>query len=158
MSALDFTLGFIAGEAHLGVTKNYQWKPYVQPRLSIQVHERDEEILHEIRSVFDGAGKIKHRNDRNHVTWVVKSKEDLREVNEKIKSSESSLWKETDKYDNFKIWSEIVDIHCVDRPTTTEERIEIAKLAKGLNKDAGHNNVDWQEFINRLHEYEEENS
>jgi len=148
-----FALGFIAGEGHLGVTKNYQWKPYVNPRFQIQVHERDIEVLEHVQDVFGGIGEIKHRSNRPHVEWNVKKKYEIERLRDQMEESAPDGWWKSDKAENFEIWSKIVDIYCVDRPTTTEERMEIAELAKELNKDSGHNNVDWDEFQNRLREH-----
>jgi hypothetical protein len=155
MSLMDFAIGFMAGEGYLGVSRNYQWKPYIQPRFSIQLHERDKDTLEELQKSFGGIGKVKERNTRDHVMWKVHTKEGVKKINNEMKNCNLEIWKKTDKYKNFKIWSEIVDIHCGET-TTTSERIKMAELAKELNKDAGHNNVDWEEFIARLNEYEKE--
>lgn len=86
----------------------------------------------------------------------MKKTEQIEQLRDLLASCDSELWKKTDKYENFQIWSDIVDIHCSsDETTTTEERKRIAELAKDLNKDAGHNNVDWDEFIERLESYED---
>jgi len=155
MEETDFIAGFIAGEGHLGVTKNYQWKPYVQPRFSMQLHERDAEILHAIAEEIGAEDRVIYRDDRPHASLRVKKSDQIEELCDLLTDCDSYLWKQTDKYENFQIWSEIVDIHCSgDDTTTTEERKEIAELAKQLNKDAGHNNVDWDEFIERLEEYD----
>ena len=155
MVDIDFAIGFIAGEGHFGVTKNYQWKPYVCPRFSIQVHERDTELLKEIQNeVFEGVGRFSERGDRPHVQWEVKTKEDVVYLRDKIEAYAPDIWSKSDKFENFNIWKQIVEIHAGEQTTTTEERIEIAELAKNLNKDAGHNNVDWDEFIERLEDYE----
>lgn len=151
---MAFALGFIAGEGHFGVTKNYQWKPYVSPRFQIQVHERDAELLHALHVEFGGIGEVKSRSNRPHVEWNVKKKSDIEGLRNAIERNAGRLWESSDKAENFEIWSDIVDIYCVDRATTTEERLEIAEMAKELNKDAGHNNVDWDEFQRRLREHE----
>lgn len=156
MSDLEFAAGFIAGEGYFGVSRNYQWKPYIQPIFTLQLHERDEEILKELNRVFNNCGKITHRNNREHVTWKVVSKEGVKEIRGKLEKVNLDLWKKSDKYKNFTVWSKIVDIHCGEETTTTDERINMAQLAKNLNKDAGHNNVDWDEFITRLNEYEKQ--
>lgn len=155
MGDIDFLAGFIAGEAHLGVTKNYQWKPYVHPRFSIDLHERDSDVLYKIAELIQAEDRIEHRKDRPHVSLRVKKSGQIERLRDMLDRCDSDLWKSSDKYENFQIWSEIVDIHCsTDSTTTDEERKRIAELAKELNKDAGHNNVDWDEFIERLEAYD----
>lgn len=144
--------GFIAGEAYIGLTKSYQWKPYIQPRVSIQLHERDRDILEQIRE-FVG-GKVKDRTNRPHSTLTIKTKEDLERFVSVMDDCESEIWLSSDKYENYKKWREAVEMHLGEETTTTEERIEMAEIAKELNRDAGHNNVDWDEFQRRLREYE----
>jgi hypothetical protein len=150
---IGFLAGFIAGEAYIGLTKNYQWKPYIQPRLSIQLHERDRAVLERLRDMT-GAGKVKDRSNRDHSVWLVKTKEDLGKILNILDQCDSDIWRNSDKYENYLLWRDAVETHLGDEATTTEERMEMAEIAKELNRDAGHNNVDWDEFQRRLQEYE----
>jgi hypothetical protein len=150
---IGFLAGFLAGEAYIGLTKNYQWKPYIQPRLSIQLHERDREVLEQFKEMI-GVGKVKDRTNRDHSEWLVKKKEDLEKICNILDQCDSEMWKSSDKYENYLLWRKAVEMHIGNETTTTEERLEMAEIAKGLNKDSGHNNVDWNEFQKRLRKYE----
>lgn len=147
--------GFIAGEAYIGLTKSYQWKPYIKPRVSIQLHERDREILEKIQKLLNGEGKITDRSNRPHSTLTIQTKEALAELVDVLDKCDSVIWKSSDKCEQYQRWRKAVEMHLGPETTTTEERMEMAEIAKNLNKDAGHNNVDWDEFIERLENYED---
>jgi len=143
---LGTALGFIAGEGSFSITKTKTSddRRYVGFRFTLQVHERDRDIVEEMRDFFDaGNVRTQSRGDHNHVAWDIYSKDDLRKFRNTIEECDCKMWKVSEKYENYQVWSEALDIH-LDGQTTADQQVEIAEIAKDLNKDFGGG---WDEFI-----------
>jgi len=153
MSDIDFALGFIAGEGSFSLTANKaNGKRYPRMKFSIRVHEKDSDAIEECKSVFDNIGKIRTLSEHNEADWTVSSKKDLKHLRDKIENNSSNIWRSTEKYRNFQVWSDILDIH-LDGRTTVEQAIEMSKIAKrGLNVDNGISETKWDKYIEHFKE------
>ena len=153
MSNLDFAIGFIAGEGSFTLSMNVaRGKRYPRVRCVVTIHKKDLDALYECQEAFDGIGTISHKKGHGTVQWVVRSKEDIEHLRDKIKENAPSAWYKTEKHRNFEVWSDILDIH-IDGRTNPTEAIEMAKLARdGLNIDNGITEEKWNEYIAHLEE------
>ena len=147
-SELATALGFIAGEGSFSIVKNTSnSKPYVGFRFDLQVDAKDGAVVDKMQEVFDGLGTVRHRarsDGREHVAWTVTGKDNLEAFRDIVASYDGPVWTATEKYANFEVWSDALDIY-LDGRTGDEQQIQIARLAKGLNKGFGEQK--WDEFI-----------
>lgn len=151
MSDIDFALGFIAGEGTFTLSMNQtDGNYYPRMRFQVRVHEKDKDAVVACKEAFEGVGSLSDISGRNTVEWVVNSKEDLKYVRDKIDAYAPDIWYSTEKYRNFEVWSDILDIHLGGR-TTASQAIEMAEMARdGLNVDNGVRREKWNEYIESL--------
>jgi hypothetical protein len=151
MTDIDFVLGFIAGEGTFTLSMNSaDGKYYPRMRFQVRIHERDQEAAVQAREVFEGVGEIADTPGRDTVEWVVRSKDDLEFLRDKIEAYAPDIWWETEKAENFNVWSDILDIH-LDGRTTADQAIEMCELARdGLNINNGVTRQRWNEYIESL--------
>lgn len=148
MSDVNFALGFIAGEGTFAMTMNKaDGNYYPRLRFGLRVHKKDEQVLRECKEAFDNLGNISKVEGRTTIDWTVTAKSELENLRNKIESECPEIWLKSDKYRNFSVWSEMLDIH-LDGKTGPEDTIEMIKLAKnGLNTDNGITEEEWDRYI-----------
>jgi len=148
-----FALGFIAGEGSFSLTHNKaDEKVYTKVSFQVQVHTKDKELLLEIKKLFNDIGSIQ-KSKSNLVSWMVASKEDLAELRKLLNNNNCELWEASEKFENYSVWSEILDIH-LDGKNSKCERIEMMKMAKNLNKENGTSPEKWDSLIKEVKSYE----
>jgi hypothetical protein len=111
----------------------------------MQVDSKDKEVMERLHEMF-GVGTLRQRtrsDGREHVAWTVTGKESLEQFRDVIDEHGGELWEATEKYHNYEVWSEALDIY-LDGQTGNDQQIAIARLAKDLNASFGDG---WDEFI-----------
>lgn len=149
----DFALGFIAGEGAFTLSMSpVDGLYYARMRFQIRVHEKDKEVVEEMREMFNNVGSITDIDGRDTIEWRVGSKEEMEYLRDTIESDAPEIWWNTEKARNFEVWSDILDIH-LDGRTTADQCIEMCELAKaGLNVDNGITEERWDGYIESLSE------
>lgn len=151
--SLDFALGFIAGEGTFTISANRSGGLlYPKMRFSVRIHNNDKDGLLATYESFDNLGRIQDVNGRDTVSWAVEAKDELEQLRDMIEEHAPSAWWRTEKADNFRVWSNILDIH-IDGRTTPEQSVEMFKMAKdGLNVGRGIDEEQWEEYIEQVSE------
>jgi len=151
MISTDFACGFIAGEGSFTLTTRSRRNSHtITPQLSVIVHKKDEDTLKSLKEYFD-CGKIYDSGRKNEETkmWRVSNKDGLQNVLEILNGCNS--WKVTEKYEQYKVWRESVNLYLVDYHTSVENRIRMAEIDRDeLNVGLGKSEESWNEFISQL--------
>ena len=113
----------------------------VLPEFRIVQHERDEELLREIRNYF-GFGGIK-KNHRNRKDYRVRGLENLDKV---VKFFEQHQLK-TKKKQDFEIFSEIIDLMNEDKHLGKSGLDKIALLASHMNEQTSSSYLESSETV-----------
>jgi hypothetical protein len=125
----EFLLGFIAGEGSFMIevndAKRRRWGFRIIPRFGLLVHESD--ILHKLCDETN-LGIVHERADSAESSWLIRSIDECLELCEIIDSqSESGLFEQTDKYNQYTKW---------------KSAINMIDDGKHLNRDGAHKIVD----------------
>lgn len=156
MSDFDFALGFVAGEGTFTLSMNTaDGKHYPRMRFQVRVHDNDIDVLRACKETFEEhaqqeLGSISNLSSRDTVEWVVRRKDELEVLHDTIRDDSPCIWWRSEKYRNFEVWSDILNIH-TDGRTTPKQAIEMCKLARGgLNVNNGVSTKRWDEYIESL--------
>jgi hypothetical protein len=129
-------VGFTDGEGcfHVSINKipgmSLGWQ--VLPEFRIVQHEKDEEVLHEIKNYF-GFGKIEINNKDENATRKGFRVRGLENLNKVVKFFQEHSLK-TSKRKNFEIFSEIIEMMNNKEHLTKEGLDKIAKLISEMNR------------------------
>lgn len=140
----DFMLGMIAGEGSFHIVLEAPSRQ--RPKFTMNMHER--EILEIMQEQLEW-GTISKPDD-TRTEWQVQGKEDLREMKEWVENNMSEGFKSTDKYRQFLLWSEAVEIRPDGRePIPVEDRKRLVELAFEIPKSDNRNKSkeEWLELV-----------
>jgi len=129
MLSEDFILGMIAGEGSFHIV--LEGPTRLRPKFKMTMHEDD--ILRDMCLNLN-LGSVSHDwGDR--YSWHVQSKSDVRELRDWVSEKMCDGFKSTDKYRQFKLWSEAVDIFPSGRvPLSKDERVRLVELSYDIPK------------------------
>ncbi len=145
----NWIVGFTDAEGcfYVGINKmpkmTLGWQ--VLPEFRIVQHDRDEELLKEIRDYF-GFGGIK-KNHGNRKDYRVRGLENLKEI---VKFFEQHQLK-TKKKQDFEIFSEIINLMNEDKHLEKSGLEKIALLASEMNEQTTSSYLESSETVRQTH-------
>lgn len=135
-SGLDpnYVTGFADGESSFIVSvfkrdSKLGWQ--VAPKFSIEVHNRDLELLEKIQLFFKGVGTINERKTRNGVIYTISYLSELVDV---LIPHFEAYALVTNKQADFILFRDIVNILNTNKENTLDRLYQILKLKSALNK------------------------
>lgn len=129
MLSNEFILGLIAGEGSFHVVLESPSRQ--RPKFTMNIHE--DEILDEICEHLDLGGIS--RSDDIRAEWQIQSKAEIVELRDWVEDNMCQGFKQSDKYRQFKLWSEAVDIVPNDRePIGQDKRKRLVEIAYEIPK------------------------
>jgi len=122
----------------------------------LSLKDTDSDIVHAMQETT-GHGKVRYNKNGNHtskVTWRIRGWESCLEFAEDIEVAAENvgMFRETEKYETFVEWKEIIEEHNERRKVgekSTDEVKELIRKAKSLNED-GRDGISEEEWIKRV--------
>jgi hypothetical protein len=128
----NFILGIIAGEGSFYVALYLKESGVVRPAPSFSVKMNDTHLLKQMRAGL-GVGGIVTRGGQG-TTWQVQADSECRTVREFIEDNCGELFQLTNKYEQYLLWSEALDI--VEGQTNTrlsaEDKKRLVDISFGI--------------------------
>lgn len=126
-----FILGFIAGEGSFHVTLATSGSGYVVPKPTFSIRVYENEIIDAIHQEVS-IGNVRKRADGK--VWRVQSISECEDIVQRIEESAGPLFKKTDKWRQFKLWSEAVEIKQKDGRTSKEDKKRLVEISYSIPK------------------------
>jgi len=145
--AIDFALGFIAGEGSFTTSRTWaKGKPYVRPVFHVQLDNDDAYLLTEVRESFANIGEITERD--GVIRWEVGSEEDLQKLIKRIDEAAGGPWLASQKREAYQTWKKVVEVYA-GGPCDDQDRVDMATTARDgeLNVGSGGTDADYQTII-----------
>jgi len=125
----EFILGMMAGEGSFHIVLESPTRQ--RPKFKMTMYEGD--VLREMCLQL-GLGSVSHDWGERY-SWHIQSKTDIRELRDWIAENMCDGFKSTDKFRQFKLWSESVDIiPSGRRPISQEDRERLVELSYEIPK------------------------
>lgn len=126
-----FVLGFIAGEGSFHVTLELTGSGYVVPKPTFSLRVYEDNILDKIRN-HTSVGKVRDR--KNGKAWRAQSISDCKELSDWVDKRAGDMFKSTDKWRQFKLWKEAVEIKLSDGRSSLEEKKRLIEISYEIPK------------------------
>jgi hypothetical protein len=108
----SFVLGVIAGEGTFNVALHHQEeraKHNVRPdpQFAVKMDVRDKNL---VKECHESVGLGQYNEYEDMVYWSISSKEDCKKMVEYVEENANCGFKNTEKWESFKVWRDVVDI------------------------------------------------
>jgi len=145
-----FILGIMAGEGSFHIVLESPTRQ--RPKFKMTMYEGD--ILRQMCLQL-GLGSVSHDwGDR--YSWHIQSKQDVRDLRNWISNNMCEGFKSTDKFRQFELWSEAVDIIPDDRrPISKNDREQLVELSYEIPKSdtKGKDKSEWLQAVRSVDIY-----
>lgn len=133
-SARGFLLGFISGEGsfmiEVGAVQRRRWNVNISPKFALLVHE--DKILQTLKEET-GLGNVHTQSNRSQ--WAIASIDECLELCEIIDSSDTELFNQTKKREQYENWKTCVQMIDRGEHTTKEGAHKLVDLSFDLGKE-----------------------